>query len=192
MKKNIYFKIFTIMFLTSLVTIPVNAQTFHELQNSNYNQIKLIEGVVEDEKFIYETNEYMKKSIGEDYKEKLANNYKAVKNAQKMENTFKKNGNGTSIYPQYIGGLYINENDNLVIQVVKKNIPNSKNKEYSNYEKIKQIDNNANIEYVEYSYEELKNIHDIVLNEYFGKVENIRGLYINTKQHYQKGQPVQP
>ena len=181
MKKNIYFKIFTIMFLTSLVTIPVNAQTFHELQNSNYNQIKLIEDVVEDEKFIYETNEYMKKSIDEDYKEKLANNYKAVKNAH-----------GTSIYPQYIGGLYINENDNLVIQVVKKNIPNSKNKEYSNYEKIKQIDNNANIEYVEYSYEELKNIHDIVLNEYFGKVENIRGLYINTKQHYQKGQPVQP
>ena len=67
------------MFLTSLVTIPVNAQTFHELQNSNYNQIKLIEDVVEDEKFIRETNEYMKKSIGEDYKEKLANNYKAVK-----------------------------------------------------------------------------------------------------------------
>ena len=56
------------MFLTSLVTIPVNAQTFHELQNSNYNQIKLIEDVVEDEKFIRETNEYMKKSIGEDYK----------------------------------------------------------------------------------------------------------------------------
>lgn len=83
MKKNICFKIFTIMFLTSLVTIPVNAQTFHELQNSNYNQIKLIEDVVEDEKFIRETNEYMKKSIGEDYKEKLANNYKAVKNAQK-------------------------------------------------------------------------------------------------------------
>lgn len=53
------------MFLTSLVTIPVNAQTFHELQNSNYNQIKLIEDVVEDEKFIRETNEYMKKSIGE-------------------------------------------------------------------------------------------------------------------------------
>lgn len=183
MKKNICFKIFTIMFLTSLVTIPVNAQTFHELQNSNYNQIKLIEDVVEDEKFIRETNEYMKKSIGEDYKEKLANNYKAVKNAQKMENTFKKNGNGTSIYPQYIGGLYINENDNLVVQVVKKNIPNSKNKEYSNYEKIKQIDNNANIEYVEYSYEELKNIHDIVLNEYFGKVENIRGLYINTSSN---------
>lgn len=183
MKKSICFKIFTIMFLTSLVTIPVNAQTFHELQNSNYNQIKLIEDVVEDEKFIHETNEYMKKSIGEDYKEKLANNYKAVKNAQKIENTFKKNGNGTSIYPQYIGGLYINENDNLVVQVVKKNIPNSKNKEYSNYEKIKQIDNNANIEYVEYSYEELKNIHDIVLNEYFGKVENIRGLYINTSSN---------
>ena len=183
MKKSICFKIFTIMFLTSLVTIPINAQTFHELQNSNYNQIKLIEDVVEDEKFIHETNEYMKKSIGEDYKEKLANNYKAVKNAQKIENTFKKNGNGTSIYPQYIGGLYINENDNLVVQVVKKNIPNSKNKEYSNYEKIKQIDNNANIEYVEYSYEELKNIHDIVLNEYFGKVENIRGLYINTSSN---------
>lgn len=67
-----------------------------------------------------------KEKYGENYLEIFAKNNKSSQNAQKITSMFEKDSNGEPIYPDYIGGLYIDANDNLVIQVVEKNINKKK------------------------------------------------------------------
>lgn len=86
---------------------------------------------------------------------------------------------GERIYPDYIGGLYIDSNDNLIIQIVEQNIPDSRNKMYRTYESITNVDNNTKKEYVDYPYEQLQEIYDVISNDFLGKVDNLIGLYID-------------
>lgn len=179
MKKKIYLMAITTMFLNMLIVIPVNAKTFVELPENNFNKVQLLDDVIQDKKFINEADKYMMENYGIHYQDKLVRNQTAVDYAYAIESTFKKNKLGESVYPSYIGGLYVNSDDGLVIQVVKSNVPNIQSIEYKNYEEILKIDKNATIQNVDYSYEELKEIHDIILDKYLGKVDNIIGLYID-------------
>lgn len=164
-----------LMVLVSITSVPVKAQTYGSMPKEN--QIKLVDDIANDKKFTEEINKYMIQQYGKNYEEKLANNQNAVKSAHKIENTFQKNKKGDYIYPNYVGGLYINNDDRLVIQLVEGSIPTMENKEYINYKNIIEIDNNAKVEFVNYSYEELTKIHDIILNDFLGKDNNVVGLY---------------
>lgn len=165
MKKKISLMLCSIMLLTILV-VPVNAQESGNLsQNSS-----------EKTQSVADSRESMIEQFGEDYLVKLERNELAAKNANIIESKFAKDKSGESIYPDYIGGLYIDSNNNLTIQVVKKNISNSQNE---TYQSIINVDKNSNVEYVNYSYEELKEVHDIILNNFLGKFDNLTGLYVD-------------
>lgn len=165
------------MIFTTLTTVPVDAKTFVELPKSSSNKVQLIDDIMQDRTMIKEIKEYMVEQYGENYQDKLIRNQLAVENAVFIESKFEKNKLGESIYPDYIGGLYINNEDNLVIQIVETNIPKNQDKEYEN---IMKIGKNASIQYVDYSYEELNKVHDIILNNFLGKVDNVTGLYVDT------------
>lgn len=175
MKNKIAVVMLMVMVLVSITSVPVKAQTYGSMTKEN--QIKLVDDIANDKKFTEEINKYMIQQYGKNYEEKLANNQNAVKSAHKIENTFQKNKKGNYIYPNYVGGLYINNDDRLVIQLVEGSIPTMENKEYINYKNIIEMDNNAKVEFVNYSYEELTKIHDIILNDFLGKDNNVVGLY---------------
>jgi len=154
-----------------LTSMSVNASS------SKNVKVNTPENIIAEEEFKKEIKNYLTEKYGEEYPEKLLRNQNSVKEARKIENLLIKNSKET-IYPNYIGGLYINNNDDLVIQIVRKNIPKQNTVEYLTYQKLLLNDNKI-ISYVDYSYEELNKIHDVILNEYMGNYENLKGLYVS-------------
>ena len=77
---------------------------------------------------------------------------------------FEKNDKGKSIYPDYIGGIYIDDENNLVLQIVMENKPtlNSKSTEIQLYNKILNVDNNMIVENVKNPYGELEAAQQII------------------------------
>ena len=94
----------------------------------------------------------LKDYLGDNYEEKIKKNTESAQNIEKIQSMFN-NTNARSMsneYPDYIGGLYIDsQDDNMVIQIVKNNIPSSSENagDYSLYNNILSIDEiNALIE----------------------------------------------
>lgn len=100
----------------------------------------------------------------DDYMKYIIRNEKMVELSSKIEQEMLKN-NGE--YPSYYGGMYIGENAlNLVLQIVKKNIPIEQSADFASYEKIIKMDNSITIEYVDNSYTELQNVYEQINNYY--------------------------
>lgn len=98
--------------------------------------------------------------LGEDFELKLDANLKASNIANKILNLFENNS-----YPSYYGGIYINDDNNLVLQLVKDNIPSKKDNLYNNLNKIVNKDNGSTVEYVKYSNEELEYVNSLIYNK---------------------------
>ena len=103
-----------------------------------------------------------------DYINYLKRNEAMVELSNKVEQEMLKfNGE----YPSYYGGMYISDNaTNLVLQIVEKNIPDSKSDNFSSYEKIINLDDAIKIEYVNNSYMELEQVYDAI-NKYYEDVD---------------------
>ena len=143
--------------------------------NNNQNEILTADEILQDKKMQKEIEDYLVKELGENYKLKLEKNEKSVKNAQNLEKEFVTDEKGSTIYPDYFGGMYIDKDDQLVVQIVKSKLSASDTEKYS------KLINDANKEYVQYSYRELKDIHDKVLNYFLNdnKLVNITGVSID-------------
>lgn len=146
--------------------------------NDNMNGIMTSEEILQDEKEQKDIKNYLIKELGENYKLGLEQNEKAVSNARSIEKNFEKDENGAIIYPDYFGGMYINKNNQLVIQIIKSRIPKSNTETYS---KLINEYSNANFEYVKYSYKELNEIHDEVLDYFLNDNTSVivTGVYID-------------
>lgn len=86
------------------------------------------------------------------------------------------------IYPSYFGGMYVSDDaTNLIIQIVQKNIPVQSSEEFSIYNKIINMDESIQIEYVTNSFNELNEINNSV-SEYITTDtthDNIIGGYVD-------------
>lgn len=101
------------------------------------------------------------------YKNYLIRNEKMVELSNKVEQEILKYDGK---YPSYYGGMYIGDNaTNLVLQIVEENIPDSQANEFSSYEKVINMDDAIEIEYVDNSYAELQRIYNEI-NEYYEAV----------------------
>ena len=129
----------------------------------------------------------LREYLGSDYKEKVQKNTISANNIEKIESMFTQtnqlNSLGSNkVYPNYIGGLYIDENNNVVIQVVRENRPTmvSNNRyEYKSYQNILSVDKNSIIEYVDYSYNDINAVIQ-TLDEYYSEnyeISNIDSYY---------------
>lgn len=173
LKKIIMIGIFAILLVPSFA----NAKSITTINNQHFTQESSVEDLLLDANFNKKVKEYLIKEYGENYKQIISKNEESVEKARKIESTFSKKNNGTVEYPNYVGGLFINENDNLVIQLVEKEVSNLK----SDYLKQFSVDDSINVEYVKNSYEDLKNVHDKILNYFINKNKEgyITGLYID-------------
>lgn len=167
----------TIILAMMFNTSSVNAKNIATINNQHFTQESSVEDLLLDDNFNKRVKEYLIKEYGENYKQIISKNKESVEKARKIESTFSKKVNGTVEYPNYVGGLYINEEDNLVIQFVEKEVSNLK----SDYLNQLSVDDSINVTYVKYSYEDLKKVHDKILNYFIkeNKEEYITGLYID-------------
>ncbi len=185
-------KIFLTMAMVALLNVsPVLASTEEVLNDilKNTNTIVTPEDLMKNEKFAKEVKEYLIAEVGENYAEVFEHNKNSADSARKIQNLFPvtktKSNESKVVYPNYIGGLYINEDNDLVIQVVEKQVPNKKSSSYSLYEKIITLDSNAKIEYVNNSYEDLNEIIEMIDNYY--SINNVTGItktVVNGKVEY--------
>lgn len=113
--------------------------------------------------------------------EEIENNTKQLELANNIESFILNQNNG--IYPEYYGEMYISDDSlNVVIQIVKKNIPKRNTKEYIEYTKIFNIANNIKIEYVSNTYNELNKTNNN-LKDYYINIKNnkeLNAFYVDT------------
>lgn len=121
---------------------------------------------------------------GKNWKEKIKKNGIASDNAEKIRKLYQNYGEEDVSFPNYIGGIYINQNDDLVIQIVKKNLPKSNSIEFKKYNEMLGIDENAVIDFVNFSDEEINSVYAEALEKIqkdnlFKKI-GISKMYIDT------------
>lgn len=101
--------------------------------------------------------------------------------ANKIEDNIKSYYNDS--YPSYYGGMYISDDGtNVVLQIVKNNLPEENSNEYSFYEEIINITDSVRIEYVNNSYNQLNLVNDEISNIFTSK--SIRSNYNNLSANY--------
>ena len=80
-----------------------------------------------------------------------------IKEEYNIEKTF------SDIYPEYFGGVYISEDgQNVILQIVEKNIPEIGSDDYDIYNKLVNFDDLVKTEFVENSFNELNKINNSV------------------------------
>ena len=179
MKKNLTKLI--IIFLLLIIIVPTSSAAIRPFWLEDANKNIAVENLLTDPIFNAEYEKTLIAEYGENYKDIFARNTQAAENAQKIVKFFPTSKSGEVTFPEYIGGLYINNNENLVIQVIKNAIPTSKNEKFSIYNDIISLDKTAKIEYVESSYAELNALNKKI-TEYFlenVKKSNISAVYID-------------
>lgn len=165
MKKKLK-NLFLIVFVLTVVihTVPVNALTNSNSFDQNKQKPDLTDEVLETKEFNESLAEYLESVYGENWKELYARNTRSVKKAQEIESKFSKDSFGNPIYPEYIGGIYIGDDDRLVVQIVRNEIPTSKSAEHTLYKDVLSVDNNATIQSVTYSYAKLVSLNEMLEN----------------------------
>ena len=166
MKKSI--KKVSAMLLLTEVTITILSSTFYLSPVENNSKISFYDA--ESEIYTKEFQDSLKQSLfekyGENYQDVVNSNIKATKIANEIDNLLDEKNNG--LYPNYYGGNYINDNQELVIQVVKNKISRSTDSKFNELNAIKSANDNVLIEYVDNSFNELKKVDDYII-EYFSK-----------------------
>lgn len=147
-------------FASLIPPITINASSLKT--NSTINEPI----IYENQSLFEKKQEELKRTFGSNYKVVLQNNKENTLLAQKIDTSLK--NSNTDTYPSYYGGMYISDDsENLIIQIVEKNIPEKNNifslmtiSETIKYNSIVNMDDNIKVEYVENTYEELKNIQN--------------------------------
>jgi hypothetical protein len=117
----------------------------------------------------------------------LERNFERVELATKVQKTLNDYYNikdvYNDIYPSYFGGMYISDDaSNLVIQIVKNNIPKENSEEFSFYNEILNMDDSIQIEYVNNSYNELNEANTNIASVFSANdnsYQNISSSYID-------------
>ncbi len=149
------------LFLVAFVfisTMPiVSASDLNGLleKEQNIQKPDITDEIFETKEFQESRAEYLKEVYGENWEELYERNAQSVQNAQKIESKFPRTFSGDIMYPNYIGGLYINDDDRLVIQIVDEVVPSTKSRARKLYNDVLAVDEDAVIENVKYSYSEI-------------------------------------
>lgn len=175
MKKNIN-KYIIVVLLIAIVIIPIGK--YLAPGNSEINKTGNIVGLTDFENPL---DSALYEMYGEDYKVIVENSNVSKTLAENIEKSFAKSELGETIYPNYFGGMYINSEGKLVVQLVESN--NQNNLLMDNMSLTS--NNNQIIKKVSTSYNELKNVNNIIV-DYFtingtDSVEGFLANYIDIK-----------
>lgn len=144
------------------------------------NSFYITDDVFNTKKFNVDRDDYLTKVYGANWEKLYKRNSMSSLNANKIESLFKKEDNTIIKFPKYFGGMYIDDEDNLVVQIVKNLIPQENDNDYLIYKKILNIVNNK-IEYVDNSYNDIyvtyEKMNELFLNNKFDNY--VRAFYID-------------
>ena len=124
----------------------------------------------------------LKEEYGESYETIISKNEKATQKAELLEKSFVVE-NEKTIYPDNFGGSYVNENNELVVQIV--NNSKAKKLKYNSANNEITLDNDIIKEVVNYSYNDLTEVNDVIIN-YFSNHsvdEYFVGNYVDVKNN---------
>ena len=161
----------TILSLCASMVLPTVAfaQTNYNVSNSN---ILLYE---------YEKKASLIESYGDNYDDFIEKNMYELKITQKIYEFLMDNYDNS--YPNYYGGMYITEDsNNVILQIIKNNIPSDNKNEYKKYKELISFDDSIIIEYVDNDFNSLDEVNNNII-KYFSsdKVEykNLIGNYVD-------------
>jgi len=163
--KKILRTLMTVLLL-SAVAIPmsfVNVATSSAIEARGF---AVAQDFFEDEKYLEEYANYLEEKYGENYEDLLARNAHSSENADIIRSLFPRNKEGELIYPDFFGGIYIDSDHDLVIQIVKNNVPKETADNYSLFANTLSVDKSANIEYVDYSFAEAAKVMTTITDYY--------------------------
>jgi len=123
--------------------------SFAFITQANTEGILFVDDLFECDEFMSEVEAHLFAEFGE---ERIRNERTALQQANRIMGLFPTNRLGERIYPDFIGGTYLNDYGNLVIQIV--NNENSRNSGYDVWSNAVNLDDII-IEYVEFSAREL-------------------------------------
>lgn len=144
----------------------------------------LIEDRFYNDDFAKMIDEEMKKNYGTDYKDYLKSNFLASEKAHNINEIFKKENN-KYFFPNFFGGVYISENNEVILQTVESNELNNLILTFK--EKLTTLKIDYEEEKVKYSFNELNDTYDYILNCYSKNPKifaNILSFYIDSKNNY--------
>lgn len=109
--------------------------------------------------------------------EEFKKNYLAGVQIEEIIAMFDKDTVGNPIYPDYIGGMYIDDDDNPVVQIVSANTLELNKKEKTLYDEILAL--NVKFEYVSYSYNQLQQVNNLIVGEFRKGKLSAQYIYID-------------
>ena len=164
MKKNLISFVSLLLFIITISVANINDVNALGVtsDNSYVNSSMLAQEEANQKKELEIYKKTLIEKYGNDYENTLLKNISATKMAEEVESNFEKNSSGETIYPENFGGMYINENNELVIQVVTDNNVNN----FSLLNNSLEFNDDNQIEYVNNSYNDLNEVNDAII-EYF-------------------------
>lgn len=163
--KKLLSKILFLIFVFAIIVPNVFAIT-NSKSTQNDNSIIAVEDLFENEEWQHDFELFLAQELGDNYKEIIDSNWNSAVTAENIRNLFTKSRSGETIYPEYIGGLYINDGNNLVVQIVDDYLPEKKDYNYNTYNKILTMSDNLIVENVQYPLNELNTIIQFLENYY--------------------------
>lgn len=177
MKKRINYLLIIFMMVT---IIPLATYIFMDTSDSNLNnnKIAMAENDYNEQIKAYENS--LIETYGDNYKSILSKKIKSTELAQKIESDFEKNEFGENKYPDNFGGMFIDSNGDLVVNI-KRTDTLSKNLMYESSMKKNNLNENENVitNMVDYSYYELENINNEITKYFSGGIVSYDNFVAN-------------
>ena len=162
--KNIIKKISVVIALV-IFAIPIFyfgiSNIHYEAKDLTSNDVAIIDldNIFRNEEFLQSYEESLIKEFGENYKEIVKKNSQSVNKAQEINKLFSLNESKV-VYPDYFGGMYIDDEENLIIEVVDNLKPKKTNIKYNDFAEMINVVDDSNIKYVKNSYNELEKVNN--------------------------------
>lgn len=164
MKRNIIKMLFTtILMFTIFDSLSVSAKV-------------LTDDILQTTEFKYESQKKYIEEYGYNYEEVFNKNGIASSYASKINSFFKIGENKEKIYPDFFGGMYINDNNDLVVLISKKNEEKISFSDKKIYDEIFALSDDIKKEYVDEPYSKLEQVRNYVLDY---MKNNLKGYVIN-------------
>ena len=183
MKRKVIISIFSIILMFTIM-LGLTSTNSTNLEKTKNNELAIID--INSIEFKEDFEKVLEEDLGPDYKNIIAKNATSASLANEIMNEYYSEDTNKVEYPNYIGGLYINDNDELVIQIKGNTMTKEKLKSISPYNKVSSFkDENYVIKNVDYSYNELEEIYNRVIDYMLGDeiYGNITLSYIDVRNN---------
>lgn len=163
--KSKSFLCIALILILGVITVIVNEKIIFTKDGNNKNvnsELAYID--FNSKEFQQDFAKVLEEEYGPNYQQIVAKNVESTLTANEINEMFVSNTTNELEYPDYIGGIYINDDNKLVVQIKQNEVPSSNQSSYSSYNAVLSADDDMLTEYVSHSYNELEDIYELLNN----------------------------